>query len=224
MRTITSRVVACVMLFIAALSAAGETQPPPAEPDYANENAGLARGAHPEILTWDRIYALAVIRVRSRRGAFAPALDPAALAQEAAHHGVTDFPRFRTQFHCNGPFRDPGPNVFELERRLVAIHNARRNVAFYESLHKLVIDRSVGNSSGVDSVDVATVITASLRAREKLAVEIAQFRDGLDELKFRLGLSPARPSSWTGKTSRLFSRCSIRWRPGKHILRESQRY
>ena len=38
-------------------------------------------------------------------------------------------------------------------------------------------------------MDVATVITASLRAREKLAVEIAQFRDGLDELKFRLGLS-----------------------------------
>ena len=113
MRTITSRVVACVMLFIAALSAAGETQPPPAEPDYANENAGLARGAHPEILTWDRIDVLAVIRVPARRGAFAPCSTRLHSPRRPCD-GVTDFPRFRTQFHFERTVSRPRAERIEL--------------------------------------------------------------------------------------------------------------
>ena len=133
------------------------------------------------------------MRVRTRRGAFSPALDPAALAQEALRQGVTDFARFRTNFHGNGPFHDPGPSVLELQGRLLAIDNARRNVAFHESLHKLVVERSQGNSSGLSRIDVDTVFAGLLQARQKLADEIRQFRDGLDELKFLLGLSPRAP-------------------------------
>jgi hypothetical protein len=167
--------------------------PAPLPPDYDNENAGLSRGTHPELLTWDRIYALAVVRARTRRGAFAPTLDPAALAAEAARQGVGDFARFRTNFHSNGPFHDPGPAVLELQSRLLAVDGARRTVVFYESVHKLVAERSQGVTSGMNQLDVQTVFAALLQARQKLADDIRQFRDGLDELKFVLGLSPRAP-------------------------------
>jgi hypothetical protein len=167
--------------------------PAPLPPDYDNENAGLSRGTHPELLTWDRIYALAVVRARTRRGAFAPTLDRAALAAEAARQGVGDFARFRTNFHSNGPFHDPGPAVLELQSRLLAVDGARRTVVFYESVHKLIAERSMGVTSGVNRLDVETIFAAILQARQKLANEIRQFRDGLDDLKFLLGLSPRAP-------------------------------
>jgi hypothetical protein len=167
--------------------------PAPLPPDYDNENAGLSRGTHPELLTWDRIYALAVVRARTRRGAFLPSLDPEALAAEAARQGVGDFARFRSNFHSNGPFHDPGPAVLELQSRLLAVDGARRTVVFYESVHKLIAERSQGVTSGVNGLDVQTVFAALLQARQKLADDIRQFRDGLDELKFLLGLSPRAP-------------------------------
>ena len=166
---------------------------PPRQTLPENEAAGLSKATHPEILTWDRIYALALVRARTRRGAFAPALDPAALAEEAARHGVADFARFRTNFHSNGPFRDPGPSVLQLYSRLLAIDNALQNVAFQENLHKLIADRSKGATAGTTQLDVDTIFASLLGARQKLADEIRQFRDGLDELKFQLGLSPRAP-------------------------------
>jgi hypothetical protein len=158
-----------------------------------SEAAGLSKATHPEILTWDRIYALALVRARTHRGAFVPLLDPAALAEEAARLGVADFARFRTNFHSNGPFRDPGPSVLELYSRLLAIDNALQNVAFHENLHKLIADRSKGATAGTSQLDVDTIFAALLKARQKLADEIRQFRDGLDEVKFQLGLSPRAP-------------------------------
>ena len=135
------------------------------------------------MLTWDRIYALALVRVRTRRGAFSPALDPAALEREALRLGVADFARFRINFHSNGPFHDPGPAVLELQGRLLAIENTRRNVWFHESLHKLVSERSRGNASGLNRLDVDTAEAAMLRVSTDLADDIRQFRDGLDELE-----------------------------------------
>jgi hypothetical protein len=193
MRTATFGLPACVMLITAVLSTAGRAQSHAPEPDYTNENAGLARGVHPETLTWDRIYALALVRVRTRRGAFSPALDTATLEQEALRLGVTDFARFRLNFHSNGPFHDPGPTVLELYGRLLAIENTRRNVWFHESLHKLVSEQSRGNTSGLDRLDAETAEAALLRVSMKLADDIRQFRDALDELRFLLGLSPRAP-------------------------------
>ena len=46
--------------------------------------AGLPRDSRPLVLTWERIYALALVRARSSRDAFAETLDPTALEQEAA--------------------------------------------------------------------------------------------------------------------------------------------
>ena len=155
-----------------------------------NEIAGLPTGSQPEVLTWDRIYALALVRARTRRGAFSPTLDPAALAEEAARQGIADFARFRTNFHSDGPFHDPGLAVLELQGRLLAIDNERRNIAVHEALNKLIVERSQGNTSGVTRIDVDTVFASLLRARQKLADETRQFRDGLDQLKFLLGLSP----------------------------------
>ena len=206
MRSVTIGLSAFAVFLVAASSAAG--QPPRQEagdiadnlvphvvlaPVSENEIAGLSMGSHPTILSWDRIYALALIRARTRRGAFSPALDPEALAEEAARQGVADFARFRTNFHSDGPFRDPGPTVLELEGRLLAIDNARRNIAVHEGLNTLIVERSKGNTSGVTRIDVDTVFASLVRARQKLVEATRQFRDGLDQLKFLLGLSPRAP-------------------------------
>ncbi len=126
---------ACAVSIIAAKYVAGQPQPPAqaagelshpivlnvvASPVSENEIAGLPIGSHPEILTWDRAYSLALIRARTRRGAFSPTLDPAALAEEAARHGVNDFARFRANFDGNGPFHDPRRAVLELQGQLLA--------------------------------------------------------------------------------------------------------
>jgi hypothetical protein len=72
-------------LMIAASSVAGRAQPPtregahvaelpspylPADRDSDKVIAGLSRTSRPELLTWERIYALALVRARSGRGSF----------------------------------------------------------------------------------------------------------------------------------------------------------
>ena len=106
---------------------------------------------------------------------------------------MADFARFRINFHSNGPFHDPGPTVLELQGRLLAIENTRRNLWFHESLHKLVSEQSRGNESGLNRLDVETAEAAMSRVSSNLADDIRQFRDGLDELRFLLGLSPRAP-------------------------------
>ncbi|MFI5460250.1 MAG: hypothetical protein ACHRXM_32940 [Isosphaerales bacterium] len=168
---------------------------PPSQ-DSDKEIAGLSKGSRPEVLTWDRVYALALVRARSRRGAFSESLDPAALAGEAARQGVANFERFRSDFLAGGlgaggrPFRDPSAAVLELLGRLQAIDNARRNVPVHEGLDKLLHERAQGESSGLNRLDVDMVGASLARARQRQADEIRQFRDGLDELKVALGLSP----------------------------------
>ncbi len=205
MRSVTIGLSACAAFVIAASSTAGQPPPPAGEagerpqsivphvvaaPAADKEIAGLPTGSQPEILTWDRVYTLALIRARARRGAFLPTLEPAALTEEASRQGITDFARFRTNFQSDGPFHDPGLAVLELQGRLAAIDNERRNIAVHEALNTLIVERSQGNTSGVSRIDVDTVFASLVRARQKLADETRQFRDGLDQLKFVLGLSP----------------------------------
>ena len=54
----------------------------------------------------------------------------------------------------------------------------------------MLIERAQDNRSGFSRIDVDTVFASLLEARQKLADEIRQFRDELDQLKFLLGLSP----------------------------------
>ena len=209
MRSITIGLSTCAWLLIArtVFAQVAETTPaaPAAEfgdrvataivvgPLADNEVAGLPRAARSATLTWERIYALALIRARTRRGAFAPTLDPAVLAEDSARFGVGDFARFRVDFAASGAFRDPGPAVLDLERRLLAIDSTHRAVAYLENLNKVVVEASQGNNSSLSRIDVDAVFASLLRARQNLAGEVGQFRDGLDDLKFLLGLSPTAP-------------------------------
>ena len=90
-------------------------------------------------------------------------------------------------------FVDPGPAVLDLERRLLAIDCTHREVAYLDYLSKVIVEHSQGNKSGLSRFDVDAVFASLLRARQNLAEEIGQFRDGLDDLKFLLGLSPTAP-------------------------------
>src|SRR5438309_1512253 len=90
---------------------AGEGQvgilvPTPAQKLDVAEAVGLAVGAKPESLTWERVYPLAVVRFRSgAKGQPAAGLDIAALAKA---DGVADFERFRREFlDPTGTFPDP---------------------------------------------------------------------------------------------------------------------
>jgi hypothetical protein len=210
-RILSIGLVSCAVCVLAARSSAGRLQPPPPgeaaelnqilapylppSPDFDKEITGLSQRSRPEILTWERIYALALVRARAIRGAFAPTLDPVALNQEAARHGVADFARFRKDFltgrvAAGAAFRDPSAQVFGLLDRLHTIDNTRHVVALHDNLHRLLQERSQSESSGVNRLDVELVDASKVRAQQNLADEIRQFRDGLDELKFMLGLSP----------------------------------
>src|SRR5262245_35588783 len=69
------------------------------------EPAGLSKGSRPERLTWERVYALALVRVRAGAGGgrVAEALDPKTLAEQATRYGIADFGRFRQDFLAGLP-------------------------------------------------------------------------------------------------------------------------
>jgi hypothetical protein len=159
------------------------------------ELAGLSRGSRPALLTWDRVYALAVVRARSRRGAYLDSLDPAALVAEAAQDGFADFAQFAmllvaaSPFSSDLAFRDPSAAVLELLRRRQTIENARMNAAIHEALEKWTRDIAKGES-GLDQLDADLVRDSLDRARRRVADETGQYRDELDKLKIALGLRP----------------------------------
>jgi len=67
--------------------------PPSLEGD--KEIAGLSATSRPEVLTWERVYALALVRARGGPAPRAEALDPKAIAEPATPNGFDDFGRFR---------------------------------------------------------------------------------------------------------------------------------
>jgi hypothetical protein len=158
--------------------------------DSDKEIAGLARQSQPVVLTWDQVYALATIRARSGTKALSPTLEPETFARDRARFEVADFARFQKEFRGSAAFQDPGPDVFSLLNQLQAIDHARRQLAVRESLRKLLQEQVQGESSGLSRLDLDAVMASLIQCRQKLDRRIREFRDGLDELKVALGLSP----------------------------------
>ena len=79
--------------------------------------AGLEKGERAEILTWERVYKLAIVRARSEpaKGArLATTLDLKKLDEDARRVGFDDFARFRRD-SLGGPA--DGPRAFATRRR-----------------------------------------------------------------------------------------------------------
>lgn len=164
-------------------------------PTMDTELIGLHAQATLELLTWDRAYALALVRARSGSTTVAETLDPQALAEQARRHGVADFPRFRKDFlagraEAGGAFRDPSGAYLAILRRLQTIEDARRHVATLENLSRFMREMVQGSGAGLSQLDIDLVAEALARGRQRIFRELAGFRDGLDELKVELGLSP----------------------------------
>ncbi len=157
--------------------------------DDQKEIAALARGSKPELLTWETVYTLAVVRARAGRGPLLQPLDPAALTRQADRLGVADFTRFRNDFFAGAAFRDPAPDMLTLSARLQTIENMSCRVAILESLTKLLQERIQGEASGLSRLDIDVVLAALVKGRRNLDHQKTLFRDGLDELKVALGLS-----------------------------------
>jgi hypothetical protein len=159
-------------------------------PDIDKELAGLGKDSKPAVLTWDRVYLLALLRARGGRIVPSPTLDMEALAREGARLGVADFAKFRNDFVASKQFHDPSALVLDLLRRVVTIDNVRRTVVAHETLNAMLIERIQGESSGLTRLDLDGVFAALIRSRQRLSERTREFRDRLDELKVALGLSP----------------------------------
>jgi hypothetical protein len=168
---------------------------PPHSPAADKEIAGLSPDSHPELLTWERVYALALLRARAGTTPSTAALDPKGFPEIVARHGLADFSRFRRDFlavrpGADGEFRDPSGDYVDLLRRIQVIDNARRDVARHENFLTLYRELIRGEASGLSALQVDLAEAVVVGARQRLADETARFRDALDELKASLGLSP----------------------------------
>ena len=115
-------------------------------PEVDRETAGVSAIRHPEALTWERVYALALVRAR---GGPAPRREPRPEGpwEQATRDGVADFGRFRKEFLAarargRGGFHDPSGEFLALLGRLERIDHARRNVALQENLFTLLSELS----------------------------------------------------------------------------------
>ena len=158
--------------------------------DVQKEIAGLASNSKPHLLTWESAYLLAMVRAHSGGGELLPSLDPVALSQQVDRLGLADFSRFKTDLFAGGAFRDPAPDMLALSARLQMIENARWRIAFLENLTRLLMERIQGESSGLSRLDLDVVFAALSKCRQNFDHQKTLFRDGLDEFKVALGLSP----------------------------------
>jgi hypothetical protein len=158
--------------------------------DVRKEIAGLASNSKPHLLTWETAYLLAVVHARSGGGELLSSLDPVGLSRQVDRLGLADFARFRNDIFAGRAFRDPAPDMLALSARLQMIENARWRIAFLENLTKLLQERLQGESSGLSRLDLDVVLAALIKSRQNLDHQKTLFRDGLDEFKVALGLSP----------------------------------
>jgi hypothetical protein len=222
MRTLSPGFFACAVYVLAQALAFGEPQAPPRpegerdQPPTAHELAhlvqlhvppslegdreiaGLSASSHPEVLTWDRVYALALVRARRGPGPRAEALDPKAIAEQATRNGVADFGGFRKEFLAarrpgGGGFHDPSGEFLALLDRLERIDHAQRNAAFYENTFTLLSELIKGQSAGLSQLHLDQAEALLIRARQDLAEAIADYRDQLERFKVAMGLSVRAP-------------------------------
>lgn len=169
----------------------------PVVPPLADrEVAGLPEQVPAELLTWQRVYALALVRARAGGSPpLAGSLDPAALAEQARRLGVDDFARFRGEFLA-GPtdrgdrFHDPADTYLAILRRVQKVAHARQQIARLENLISLIQELVKGRSSGLSQLDLDIVTRELTEARSRSSRRVAEYRNALDELKTVLGLSP----------------------------------
>jgi hypothetical protein len=156
--------------------------------------AGLPPGSHPEVLTWEHAFTLALVRCRTPRPAgeraLAESLDPKVLAEQARGLGIDDFERFRKDFFAERSdgetFADPSGSLFDLLRRLQTIENARK---FVEALEELkAASQALPTPPRLDRLD-----SWLQKARRRFLDELRAYRDRLGEVKVELGLSPHAP-------------------------------
>jgi hypothetical protein len=163
--------------------------------------AGLAPGSKPETLTWERVYTLALIRARSPRAALMERLDPQALTEQARRLGVDSFARFRDEILAgraedraeDGGFRDPSEAFLDLLARRLILDNARKNVAMFERFSEVFRELLEGENSGLTRRQIEEIDAWLDRARGGLVDATEGYRNALDEMKVRLGLSPHAP-------------------------------
>jgi hypothetical protein len=168
--------------------------PQPA-PESDKTIAGLPTDSPTELLTWERVFGLAILRARIGTGRGAPLLDARVFADLAAGRGIGDFGRFRDDFTVARPgaramLRDPSADYLKLLLSLQIIDDAQCNVARQENCLKLFRELIRGESSGLTQFDLDLVDASLVSARQVLAEETARFRDALEELKVALGFAP----------------------------------
>jgi hypothetical protein len=164
-------------------------------PELDKQSAGLPIESRPEVLTWERVFALALIRFRAGDGPAAETLVPSELDLKAKKSNIDDFSRFRTDFLATNAdsrktFRDPSTEYFRLLRRLQSITSSRKDIAFHENLYVLLRELVQGASSGLSQIDIDRVGAALERARQRLNDEVGHYRNDLDHTKVAFGLSP----------------------------------
>lgn len=160
--------------------------------------AGLSAGRHPELLTWERVYEMSLVRARGAPGPRAETLDPKAIAEQAARCGFADFGRFREEFLAarrpgGGAFRDPSGDFLELLEGLEKVYHARRHTAFYKSAFVFLSELHKGEHAGLSRLALDQVENAMDLARLNLAEATADYRDRLEGFKVAMGLSVHAP-------------------------------
>lgn len=192
------------------------------------ELAGLSEHVPAESLTWQRVYALALVHARDGRNPpLADSLDPAALAEQAQRLGVADFARFRKEFLAGrtdkgATFHDPAGAYLSLLRRVQRINLLRHLGARHENLIKLTQELVQGQSSGLSQLDVDSITSRLIGARAQRWREVAAFRNALDDLKPVLGLSPraavALDRSSLAAFDNVFQQVDMwQFRPDRHL-------
>jgi hypothetical protein len=222
MRTISAGFLACAVYVLAPALAFGQPQAPtrpegerdqpPAAHELAHllqrhvppslegdrETAGLSPSSHPEVLNWERVYALALVLARGGPGPRAEALDPKAIAEQAARNGFDEFGTFRKEFLSarldgGAGFHDPSSEFFALLDRLERIDQAQRNAGFYGNTFTLLSELIKGQSAGLSQLLLDQTEAQLVRTRQDLADAIAGYRDGLESFKITMGLSVRAP-------------------------------
>ena len=157
--------------------------------------AGLPEQAPAERLTWDRVYALALVHARSPSPSAAERSTP---GSSPIRPGATGSPTSPGSARSSSPAAPRGAACIAtlaqaylaLLGRIQAVNKARLYVAKFVGLQQLVLELAQGRGAGLSPFDVNLCADAQARARRRLAKEVAGFRDALDELRPALGLSP----------------------------------
>ena len=166
----------------------------PRSPLSDKEIAGLSPDSHPELLTWERVYKLALVQHRVGPARSPEVLDTKGFAELAARHAFTDFSRFRTDFLAGrtGARRLPRPKR-RLSRSPAPSSSHRQCAHGYRATGELsgalpTIDP--GRGLRLECARRGPGRSVGARAKDRLADEIAHFRDRLDATKAALGLEP----------------------------------